>query len=100
MPLITEHLRTSHRGSCRTFYAESSCTCGAQWEQIEHRWTMELVLSMSHLIEEDGGPKWAHASGYGDYWDKSVDHTFTLDYPLPDEPGIKKGDRIRMWRER
>lgn len=80
MPLVVEHLRDG--------------------EQIEHHWTMDLTLAMSHLIEEDGGPKWAHASGYGDYWGRSVDHTFTLDYTLPDdqEP-IRKGDRVRMWRE-
>lgn len=90
MPLVVEHLRRDVK----------SHPDNPVWEQIEHRWTMDLTLVMSHLIEEDGGPKWAHASGYGDYWGRSVDHTFTLDYPLPDDQTpIKKGDRIRMWRE-
>lgn len=82
MPLVTEHLRGE--------------------EQIGHRWTLELVASMSALIEEDGGPAQAMSSGYGDLWERwHVDHIFTNDYPLPDgEPSIRKGDRIRMWRER
>lgn len=90
MPLVVEHLRKDVK----------SHPDNPVWEQIVHHWTIDLTLVMSHLIEEDGGPKWAHASGYGDYWGRSVDHTFTLDYSLPDdEPQIKKGDRIRMWRE-
>jgi hypothetical protein len=80
MPLVVEHLRDG--------------------EQIEHLWTMGLTFAMSHLIEEDGGPTCAHGTGYGIYAHRMMtDHTFTLDYTLPDdEPGIKKGDRIRMWR--
>jgi uncharacterized membrane-anchored protein len=82
MPLVTEHLR--------------------EGEQVQHRWTLELVASMSALIEEDGGPPLAMGSGYGDLWERrSVEHTFTNDYPLPnEEPPIKKGDVIRMWRDR
>lgn len=89
MPLMTEHL-TRNAG------------VPSGWEQVQHRWTLELVVAMSTLIEEDGGPPLAMGSGYGDLWGRSsVDHTFTIDYPLPfDQPGIKKGDRIRMWRER
>lgn len=85
MPLVTEHLRPS----------------GGEWRQVEHRWSVELTLNMSTLIEEDGGPHMAHASGYGDLYERRlVDHTFTQDYLLPDkEPMIRKGDRIRMWRE-
>lgn len=81
MPLVVEHLRDG--------------------EQIEHRWTMDLTLVMSHLIEEDGGPTCAHGTGYGIYAERMMtDHTFTLDYTLPeDEPNIQKGDRIRMWRQ-
>lgn len=92
MPLVVEHLRKDVK----------SHPDNPVWEQIEHGWTMNLTLVMSHLIEEDGGPPMAYGSGYGELWDRpSVDHTFTLDYSLPDEePGIKKGDRIRMWRER
>jgi hypothetical protein len=80
MPLVVEHLRDD--------------------EQVQHRWTMDLTLVMSHLIEEDGGPTCAHGTGYGIYAEREmVDHSFTLDYTLPaDEPNIKKGDRIRMWR--
>ena len=80
MPLVVEHLRDE--------------------EQVEHRWSMFLTLAMSHLIEEDGGPPMAHASGYGIFAERDeIEHTFTLDYTLPDdEPGIKTGDRIRMWR--
>lgn len=80
MPLVTEHLRDG--------------------EVIEHRWSMELVTSMSMLIEEDGGPAMAHGSGYGDLYERRiVEHTFTNDYPLPnEEPSIRKGDVIRMWR--
>jgi hypothetical protein len=81
MPLMTEHLRDG--------------------EPIDHRWSMELVASMSALIEEDGGPRLAMSSGYGDLYERrSVEHTFTNDYPLPnEEPSIKKGDVIRMWRQ-
>ena len=85
MPLRTEHLRLKDE----------------RWHQVNHRWSMELTLNMSTLIEEDGGPPMAHGSGYGDLYGRSmVDHTFTQDYLLPDnEPAIRKGDRIRMWRE-
>jgi hypothetical protein len=82
MPLVTEHLRRdpSHPNS-------------AAWEQIGHHWTFELTHTMSSLIEEDGGPRMAAGSGYGDLWDRpAVDHTFTQDYPLPKgEPPIKRG---------
>lgn len=90
MPLIVEHLRKNVK----------SHPDNPQWKQVDHWWTMDLTHAMSHLIEEDGGPKMAHTSGYGDNWGKSVDHTFTMDYMLPDGEGpIRKGDRIRMWRE-
>lgn len=91
MPLVVEHLRKN----------EDDHPDSPDWEQIEHHWNMDLTLVMSHLIEEDGGPPMAHGSGYGIYADRTMtDHTFTLDYTLPDEePPIKKGDRIRMWRE-
>ena len=81
MPLVTEHLRDG--------------------EQIEHTWTLGLVASMSALIEEDGGLPLAMGSGYGDLYERRlVEHTFTQDYPLPnEEPPIKKGDVIRMWRQ-
>jgi len=91
MPLVSEHLRADPKS-----HPDSRV-----WNQVEHRWTMELVLSMSTLIEEDGGPPMAHGSGYGIHARRpEIDHTFTNDYPLPnDEPPIKKGDRICMWRE-
>lgn len=91
MPLVTEHLRRNVK----------SHPDNPEWEQVEHRWTMDLTLVMSHLIEEDGGPPMAHGTGYGIHAERMlVDHTFTLDYPLPNgEPPIEKGDRIRMWRE-
>jgi len=91
VPLVTEHIRRNVK----------SHPDNPTWDQVEHRWTMELTLTMSTLIEEDGGPELAHGSGYGDlYHRRIVDHTFTQDYPLPNgESPIKKGDRIRMWRE-
>lgn len=91
MPLVTEHLRRNVK----------SHPDNPTWDVIEHRWTLELVASMSTLIEEDGGPAMAHGSGYGDLWDRpAVEHTFTRDYPLPDgEEPIKKGDCVRFWRE-
>ena len=91
MPLVTEHLRRDPK----------SHPDNPVWENIKHRWSMELTLSMSHLIEEDGGPRMPHGSGYGVLWHRpEVDHTFTQDYPLPGgEPSIKAGDRIRMRRE-
>lgn len=84
MPLVTEHLRYN----------------GEYWAEVAHRWSMDLTLNMSTLIEEDGGPPMAHASGYGDLYERRlVDHVFSQDYLLPDkEPMIRKGDRIRMWR--
>lgn len=93
MPLVVEHLTRNVKFPPESEYG---------WEQVEHQWNMELTLVMSHLIEEDGGPPMAYGSGYGIYADRpETDHTFTLDYPLPDgEPQIRKGDRIRMWRER
>lgn len=90
MPLVTEHLRRDVK----------SHPDNPVWEQVEHRWTIELITTMSAIIEEDGGPPMAHGSGYGEYWGRAVDHAFTNDYTLPDgEPSIKKGDRIRMWRD-
>ena len=91
MPLVVEHLRRDVKLPAQNEKA---------WSQIEHRWDMSMTLAMSHLIEEDGGPKMAFGSGYGVFAHRpEVDHTFTLDYPLPDGVAIKKGDRIRMWRE-
>ena len=91
MPLVSEHLRADPKSHPNNHV----------WEQVEHNWTLELLISMSALIEEDGGPPRAFGSGYGDLAERmEVDHTFTNDYPLPnDEPPIKKGDRICMWRE-
>jgi hypothetical protein len=92
MPLVTEHLRRDAK----------SHPDNPVWEQIGHRWTIELAASMSALIEEDGGPPLAFGSGYGDLWNRpGIDHTFTGNYSLPDgEEPIRKGDRVRMWRER
>ncbi|HSE44888.1 MAG TPA: hypothetical protein VLA89_06125 [Gemmatimonadales bacterium] len=89
MPLYVEHLRRDAKS-----HPENPV-----WEQVEHRWDLSMTLTMSHLIEEDGGPEMAYGSGYGIFHGRpEVDHTFTLNYSLPDGAGIKKGDRIRMWR--
>lgn len=92
MPLVTEHLRRDYK----------SHPDNPHWEQVGHTWTYHLVVTMSALIEEDGGPPMACGSGYGKLHARPlVEHTFTQDYSLPDgEEGIRKGDRIRMWRER
>lgn len=91
MPAFVEHLRRDVKLPAQN---------PASWSPVDHFWSMDMRLVMSHLIEEDGGPQMAHASGYGIFAHRrEVDHTFTLDYPLPDGTGIKKGDRIRMWRE-
>lgn len=91
MPLVVEHLRRNVKLPPQN---------PASWEQICHQWDMDMTLVMSHLIEEDGGPELAHGSGYGELHARpEVDHTFTLDYTLPDGAHIKRGDRIRMWRE-
>ena len=91
MPLVTEHLRPNVR----------SHPDNRQFDVVDHAWTMDLVLTFSTLIEEDGGPPMAHGSGYGEYHDRPLtDHTFQQDYPLPFDQGwIRKGDRVRMWRE-
>jgi hypothetical protein len=91
MPLIVEHLRRDPK----------SHPDNPHWDQVEHQWTFELLVAFSTLIEEDGGPELAMASGYGQLWDrKKVSHTFTMDYPLPnDQPPIKKGDVVQMWRD-
>lgn len=91
MPLIVEHLRRNVKLPPQN---------PDSWELVLHQWDMNMTLVMSHLIEEDGGPECAYGSGYGIYNQRGeVDHTFTLDYTLPDGAHIKKGDRIRMWRE-
>lgn len=91
MPLVVEHLRRNVKLPPQNPSA---------WQQVDHQWSMEMTLTMSNLIEEDGGPKQAFGSGYGIYHSRpEVDHVFSLDYPLPDGAGIKAGDRIRMWRE-
>lgn len=84
MPIVAEHLRAD----VKTHHDNRT------WNQVEHDWTFDLLLSMSALIEEDG-------SGYGELARRrEIDHTFTCDYPLPNgEEPIKKGDCIRMWRE-
>lgn len=90
MPLYAEHLRPDWK----------SHHDNRAWEEVEHEWTMSLMLSMSTLIEEDGGPPMAHGSGYGIFSDRpEVDHSFTGNYALPDGTTIKQGDRICMWRE-
>lgn len=92
MPLLVEHLRRD---------VKLPPDYESAWHQVEHQYDMALTLIMSHLIEEDGGPEMAYGSGYGVLAGRpSVDHTFTMDYPTPDGVGIKKGDRIRMWRKR
>lgn len=90
MPLIVEHLRMNPKShpDART------------WDQVDHLHSLELTLTMSCLIEEDGGPKMAYGSGYGVFARRrEVDNVFSQDYPLPDGQPIKRGDRIRMWRE-
>jgi hypothetical protein len=85
VPLFTEHSRE---------YPDKG------WWLVQHVWTFELAVHVSTLIEEDGGPPMAHASGYGDFYERPmVEHTFTQDYVLPDGVNIEKGDRARFWRE-
>jgi len=91
VPLAVAHLRRN---------VKLPATNPAAWDEIDHQYNWDLLFAMSHLIEEDGGPKCPHGSGYGIYARRvEVDHTFSLDYPLPDGEGVKRGDRIRMWRE-
>jgi len=92
MPLVAEHVRLDKKTA---LWKEPV------WNQVGHDWSWELLILMSALIEEDGGPAMAYGSGYGELARRpSVDHTFTQDYNLPDEQGsIQTGDRVRMWRE-
>jgi hypothetical protein len=87
MPLITEHSRD---------YEDKG------WWLVDHKWTYELAVRVATLIEEDGGPPMAQASGYGEFEGRPmVEHVFTQDYDLPDgEERIEKGDRMRFWRQR
>jgi hypothetical protein len=91
MPLVAEHLRKNPK----------SHPDNPVWWQISHVWTAELLAALSTTIEEDGGPAMGMNSGYGDLWDRPyIEHTFSRDYLIgPDIEPIKKGDRVRMWRE-